>query len=90
MKTYNAVGIFEFWDLSMQLFNSRIKSPVANWDAGIAKNPGVRTGAREELLGWARNSTELQDLLSADMRIYEFALSIFKSQTAESLGTLWR
>lgn len=25
------VGILEYWDLSMQLFNARIKSPVKDW-----------------------------------------------------------
>ncbi len=28
------VGILEHWNLSMDLFNARIKSPVRNWQVG--------------------------------------------------------
>eukprot|EP00904_Undaria_pinnatifida_P005233 jgi/Undpi1/183/HiC_scaffold_1.g00180.m1 len=89
LLTYNAVGIFEYWDLSMQLFDAKVKSPVEKWDASITHNPGVRNEAREELLVWASSSPELHSLLSADLHIYQFAIAIFKSQTRATLGTVW-
>lgn len=89
LLTYNAVGIFEHWDLSMQLFNARVKSPVENWDANIAKNPGEQSSAREALTQWAHSSPELHNLLSADIHIYNFSTSLFKRQTAISLEVVW-
>lgn len=70
LLSYNAVGIFEEWDLSMQLFDARVKSPVEQWDANIANNPGEQSPPREELTHWAHSSPEVHDLLSADIHIY--------------------
>lgn len=83
------MGIFEEWELSMKLFNAKVKSPVEVWDAGVAHNAGVTSEAREQLLEWAHLSPELHSVLSADLLIYRFAMSVFKQQTTESLGTVW-
>lgn len=74
----------------MQLFNAKVKSPVENWDANIAHNPGEQSGVREKLTQWAHISPELHNLLSADIHIYRFATALFKTQTATSLGTVWQ
>lgn len=89
LLTYNAVGIFEYWELSMQLFDAKVKSPVETWDASVSHNPGVSNDAREELLTWARSSPELHSLLSADVHIYNFSKAVFRSQTQAALGTVW-
>ena len=68
--SYKAVGITEQWDLSMQLFDARVKSPVARWDVDMMANPGVQVPSRMKLTEWAHNSPELHDLLSADLLIY--------------------
>ena len=73
----------------MQLFDARVKSPVARWDVDMMANPGVQVPSRMKLTEWAHNSPELHDLLSADLLIYGFAVEVFKRQTAESLGTAW-
>ena len=83
------MGISEQWSLSMQLFDARVRSPVQRWDAEYTRNAGVEAPARLELTQWAHNSTELHDLLSADLHIYRFATAIFRRQTAQSLGTSW-
>ncbi|CAN0135821.1 unnamed protein product [Scytosiphon promiscuus] len=89
LLSYNAVGIFEHWELSMQLFDARVKSPVEHWDADVSKNPGEQSMEREALKQWAHNSPEVHNLLSADMHIYSYAMSLFKEQTSSSLGTVW-
>lgn len=89
LLSYNALGIFEYWDLSMQLFDAKVRSPVEKWDASITHNPGVRNEAREELLVWAGGSPEMHSLLAADLHIYNFSVAVFKSQTAAALGTAW-
>lgn len=35
---YVQVGILEHWDLSMELFNARVKSPVRDWQVTRTKN----------------------------------------------------
>lgn len=44
---------------------------------------------REALKQWAHNSPEVHSVLSADMHIYNYALSLFKEQTTSSLGAVW-
>lgn len=53
LLSYNAVGIFEHWELSMQLFDARVKSPVEHWDADVSKNPGVSEIALVRVCGTA-------------------------------------
>lgn len=89
LLTYKAVGIFEEWALSMQLFDARVRSPVEKWDANLATNPGVQSPAREALTQWAHDSPDVHGLLSADIHMYRFATEIFKRQTAASLGVVW-
>lgn len=73
----------------MQLFDARVKSPVEQWDANEANNPGEQSPARTELTQWAHNSPEVHNLLSADIHIYSFATAIFRRQTAMYLGVVW-
>jgi len=40
LSSYKAVGIFEEWEVSMELFNATIKSPVRSWDAHLFLNQG--------------------------------------------------
>lgn len=90
LLTYTAVGIFEHWETSMALFNARVKSPVAHWDAQIARNPGLHNEEREKLLQWAAVSPEVHSILSADLLLYRLGFEVFKQQTRDSLGTEWR
>ncbi|CAB1104435.1 unnamed protein product [Ectocarpus sp. CCAP 1310/34] len=86
---YTAVGIMEHWDLSMQLFNARVRSPVREWNVFKQRNPGVMTGLRDEVLQWAHKSPAIHRVIGTDMLLYSFGLSIFKQQTTASLGTNW-
>lgn len=90
LASYQAVGIFEEWDLSMQLFNATVKSSVRSWDRSLALNPGLASPARHALLEWAYLSPEVNAALRADILLYEFALSIFKHQTSVALGVAWQ
>ena len=83
------MGIVEEWSLSMRLFDVRVKSPVERWDSDLQVNSGVQASSRAGLTEWAHNSTELHNLLAADLHIYRFATDIFKQQTAEFLGISW-
>ncbi|CAB1106377.1 unnamed protein product [Ectocarpus sp. CCAP 1310/34] len=86
---YTAVGIVEYWDLSMQLFNARVRSPVREWNSTLHINAGKPSGLRAEVLQWAHDSPAIHRQLGTDMLLYSFALSIFKDQTTETLGTNW-
>ncbi|CAN0222420.1 unnamed protein product [Ectocarpus sp. 12 AP-2014] len=86
---YTAVGIMEHWDLSMQLFNARVRSPVREWNMFKQRNPGVMSGLRDEVLQWAHESPAIHRVIRTDMLLYSFGLSIFKQQTTASLGTNW-
>lgn len=90
LASYQAVGIFEEWDLSMQLFNANVKSSVRNWNGTLVLNQGYMDPERRRLLEWAYMSPDLNAVLRADILLYEFALSIFKHQTFVALGTLWK
>lgn len=83
------MGIFEEYDLSMQLFNATVKSSVRNWDAGMWLNHGVHDFGRVSLLQWAYLSPELNAVLAADILLYDFAVEVFKRQTHEALGKEW-
>ncbi|CAN0366243.1 unnamed protein product [Ectocarpus sp. 6 AP-2014] len=87
---YEAVGIMEHWELSMELFNARVRSPVREWNRFKQKNPGATSGLRDQVLQWAHENPAIHRVLGADMLLYSFALSIFKQQTAQALGTNWR
>lgn len=89
MSTYTAVGITEEWNLTMDLFNARVKSPVREWREQELYNAGATSEVREQLLAWAQHSPEIQTALAADLLLYDFSLSLFKQQTTESLGTVW-
>lgn len=49
LATYTAVGILEYWDLSMQLFDARVTSPVWDWQNMEHSNKGRRSGLRDEV-----------------------------------------
>ncbi|CAM9970395.1 unnamed protein product [Laminaria digitata] len=89
LGTYTAVGILEHWDLSMQLFDAKVKSPVSDWQTIQKSNPGQMSGLRDEVFKWAHTSPEIHRTMATDMLLYDFAFSVFKLQTAESLGTVW-
>eukprot|EP00904_Undaria_pinnatifida_P005222 jgi/Undpi1/182/HiC_scaffold_1.g00179.m1 len=89
MLTYTAVGLMSEWELSMQLFDATIKSPVRKWNHHEAHNPGVESPEREALLKWAHVDPELRSILAADLLLYSFGVLIFKHQTTAALGTVW-
>ena len=45
----------------MQLFDARVKSPVENWDDGVAENVGVQAPERVELTEWASKTTHIAE-----------------------------
>lgn len=73
----------------MQLFDAVIPSPVRHWDPEMIHNPGHASPARDEVLRWAHSNSEIREILSADLALYEFALEVFKRQTRHHLGTIW-
>lgn len=52
-------------------------------------NKGVQSGRREWVHQWALNSTEVRSIVQGDLVLYEHAISIFRAQTAETVGTDW-
>lgn len=89
LASYTAVGILEHWDLSMQLFDARVKSPVRSWRQIQMSNQGQLSGLRDEVLQWAHTSPEIHRTMATDLLLYEYAFSTFKLQTTASLGTVW-
>ncbi|CAM9148414.1 unnamed protein product [Hapterophycus canaliculatus] len=89
MASYVAVGIMEHWDLTMKLFNARVRSPVPDWNQFRLANPGKASGLRDEVLQWAHMSADIHQAIGADILLYTYAMSIFKQQTMHSLGTDW-
>lgn len=73
----------------MRLFDAKVSSPVRDWDASMAVNAGPTSAAREELLGWARTSVELQSTLAADLLLYSYGVALFREQTRIALGVQW-
>lgn len=89
MLTYTAVGLMSEWELSMELFDATIKSPVRKWNHHETHNPGTESPEREALLKWAHVDPELRSILAADLLLYSFGVLIFKHQTSAILGTVW-
>eukprot|EP00904_Undaria_pinnatifida_P009827 jgi/Undpi1/5975/HiC_scaffold_2.g01249.m1 len=89
IEAAQAVGIFEHFELSMELFDATVVSPVRQWDAGTQSNPGKQSDVRQRLLDWAHLNTELRRYLAPDLMIYDLAVAVFKQQTAAALGTEW-
>ncbi|CAN0101748.1 unnamed protein product, partial [Ectocarpus fasciculatus] len=89
LSTYTAVGILEYWDLSMQLFDERVKSPVRHWQDIKHFNKGQMSELRDEVHQWAHMSPEIHRIMATDLLLYDYSLSLFKLQTSASLGTLW-
>lgn len=79
----------EEWKMSMELFDARVTSSVRLWDTDLAVNPGNRSVARTDVLEWAYTSPEVHSVLASDLLLYEFAVSVFKQQTATSLQATW-
>ncbi|CAM9509143.1 unnamed protein product [Hapterophycus canaliculatus] len=90
LASYTAIGIMDHWDLSMQLFNARVKSPVRDWNFFKQANPGKMSGLRDEVYQWAHTSSEIHRAIGSDMLLYSYSLAIFKQQTAAALGTDWQ
>lgn len=89
LGSYTAVGILEHWDLSMQLFDAKVRSPVRDWQNIHKSNPGKLSGLRDHVYQWAHMSPQIHRIMATDMLLYDYALSVFKLQTAATLGTVW-
>lgn len=75
----------------MGLFDATVRSPVKQWtDMAFRVNEGSETQRRRQLQEWALNSPEIRTIVEGDLLLYEHALSLFRSQTAEALGTVWQ
>lgn len=81
LASYTAVGIFEEWALSMQLFDSTVRTPTRRWNANVERNRGTQSDVRQEVMEWARESEELRRIMSVDLLLYEWAGAIFANQT---------
>lgn len=57
LALYKAIGIFEHWDLSMQLFDATVVSSVREWRSSGALNPGPASAERDEV---GERDTKLQ------------------------------
>eukprot|EP00903_Cladosiphon_okamuranus_P012839 g11997.t2 len=88
-RSYKAIGIFEHWELSMQLFDATVTSSVRHWNNSMALNPGPTPPERQELLRWAYTNPEIHATLATDILLYQFCVSVFKQQTRDALGTEW-
>ncbi|CAM9616207.1 unnamed protein product [Ascophyllum nodosum] len=89
MGTYTAIGFLEHWELSMRLFDAKVKSPVRDWENIQISNSGTMSELRDSVYRWAHMSPEIHNILATDMLLYDYALSVFKLQTAATLGTVW-
>eukprot|EP00752_Nemacystus_decipiens_P009047 g8078.t1 len=91
LDAYVAVGIMGYMDLSMELFNSRVRSPVQDWTSDRRiHNSGQASSTRHEVLEWARaKNPEIHRLLEGDLAMYDYAMQFFKRQTTEALGVSW-
>lgn len=87
--SYQAIGILEHWELSMQLFDAKVRSPVSDWQIIQISNSGKKSELRDAVHKWAHMSPEIHSILATDMLLYDYAFSVFKIQTAETLGTVW-
>ena len=89
MGSYEAIGILEHWELSMQLFDAKVRSPVKDWQNIQISNSGKKSELRDSVHKWAHMSPEIHSILATDMLLYDYAFSVFKMQTTETLGTVW-
>lgn len=89
LGTYVAVGILEYWDLSMELFDAKVKSPVRDWKVITKSNPGQQSDLRNDIYRWAHMSPEIHRVMATDILLYNYAVSVFKLQTTFTLGTIW-
>lgn len=90
LSSYVAVGIMEYWALSMDLFDAKVTSTVKEWSKDFHSNANSDSNStRDELLEWATQSPRIRRLLAPDILIYDYAVSVFKIQTAETLGYVW-
>lgn len=67
MKSYTAVGIAEHWELSMALFDARVKSPVRMWNPTLVSNSGSKSERKHTVLEWAYLSPEIHSIVAADL-----------------------
>lgn len=74
----------------MDLFNAKVKSPVRDWRTELVSNPGTGSDLRENTLAWAMKSPEIHRALATDMLLYDYAMAVFRHQTHETLGTVWK
>lgn len=80
----------EHWNLSMELFDARVRSPVRHWSKFKQQdNPGTMSGLREDVHRWARTNSDIHRAVGADILLYAYAVSVFKQQTMDTLGTIW-
>lgn len=86
LSTYVAVGIYEEWSLSMQLFDAKVPTSVRKWDSGMKLNNGPHSPERETLLQWAYESPDILQVLAADLMLYDVASSLFRDQVHAALG----
>lgn len=89
MFTYQAIGVMEYWDLSMELFQAKVKSPVRDWRQKNHVNEGLDSASRKEISQLAHMSPQIHRALATDLLLYDYALSLFKIQTNVTLGTVW-
>lgn len=80
---------FQEWEMSMELFNAKVKTPVRQWHASVAANQAPKSPERQALLEWAYESPELKTWLAADMQLYEHAVAVFRQQTSATLNVRW-
>lgn len=73
----------------MKLYDATVTSSVMEWDSAVLHNKGYQSKARQQLLEWARNSTQIIAALEADLHLYGKAVELFRNQTQDTLGTMW-
>lgn len=76
----------EHWDLSMQLFDAKVKSPVRSWKANRHTNEGHMSSLRDQVHKWAHANPEIHTIVATDMLLYGYASSLFWIQANETLG----
>lgn len=67
LNSYTAVGIAEHWELSMALFDVRVKSPVRMWNPILVSNSGSKSERKQKVLEWAYLSPEIHSVIAADL-----------------------
>lgn len=67
----------ESWDLSMQLFDSKVKSPVRSWKANRYANEEHMPSLRDQVHKWAHANPEIHTIVVTDVLLYSYASSLF-------------